>query len=321
MKEKYSKEELSVMLDEGIKILTALKDFAKSLLSAIDVTLTSTEKIRGVISEDKKIEPKENQTLEVYSKEDVRGLLAKKTTLNNGAYKEDVIVKQDGDTLRINIKPNTGLSFIDFNTPNSKIIITLPEEELKDVLIDNGSGGVSVEHVKADVVKVDNGSGGIAINAVKGRTGSFESGSGSVAVADSTFTEQTKLHTGSGGITGSGLTAEGTLTLHTGSGSLSLENVSAGQTRGDSGSGSLKLKNIRLTAASEFKAGSGDVELVLTGDQKEYIVSGSTGSGTQNIEGAGGQKNADAVNVLVSAGSGDISVSYAAPATAQQATE
>ena len=63
------------------------------------------------------------------------------------------------------------------------------------------------------------------------------------------------------------------------------------------------------------------MELVLTGDQKEYIVSGSTGSGTQNIEGAGGQKNADAVNVLVSAGSGDISVSYAAPATAQQATE
>ena len=90
MKEKSSKEELGVMLDEGIKILTALKDFAKALLSTIDVTLTSTGKIRGVISEDKKIEPKENQTLEVYSKEDVRGLLAKKTMQNNGAYKEDV---------------------------------------------------------------------------------------------------------------------------------------------------------------------------------------------------------------------------------------
>ena len=51
---------------------------------------------------------------------------------------ENVIVKQDGDTLRINIKPNTGLSFFDFNTPDSKVIITLPEEQMKNVLTDNG---------------------------------------------------------------------------------------------------------------------------------------------------------------------------------------
>ena len=91
MKEKFSKKDIATMLDEGLNILICIKKLCVAVIDFVDTSSTSIEKMRDVSSKkETEVITDNNQSLEVFTKEDVRGLLAKKTTENDGAYKEDV---------------------------------------------------------------------------------------------------------------------------------------------------------------------------------------------------------------------------------------
>lgn len=91
MKEKLSKKDLATMLNEGLNVLICIKKLCVAVIDFVDTSSTSIEKMRDVASKkETEVITDNNQPLEVFSKEDVRGLLAKKTTENDGAYKEDV---------------------------------------------------------------------------------------------------------------------------------------------------------------------------------------------------------------------------------------
>ena len=91
MKEKFSKKDLATMLNEGLNVLICIKKLCVAVIDFVDTSSTSIEKMRDVASKkETEVITDNNQPLEVFSKEDVRGLLAKKTTDNDGAYKEDV---------------------------------------------------------------------------------------------------------------------------------------------------------------------------------------------------------------------------------------
>lgn len=235
---------------------------------------------------------------------------AKSCTVELCEVSDRVIVSQDGDILRISYKPNSDFQLFAFQTPNSKVIITLPEDVLGSVKLDNGSGGMCIEHLKADTIKAETGSGGIAVKDTESRVGEIRTGSGGMAIADTTFSEDAKLHSGSGGIAGQSFAAPGKLSLDTGSGSVKMEGVTAGKTTAVSGSGSLHLTNLTLTDTSSFKAGSGSIELTLAGDPADYIVSTQSGSGQTQIEGLDKEKHADAVNVTTVTGSGNVKVFF-----------
>ena len=91
MKEKFSKKDIATMLDEGLNILICIKKLCVAVIDFVDTSSTSIEKMRDVSSKkETEVITDNRQPLEVFTKEDVRGLLAKKTTENDGAYKEDV---------------------------------------------------------------------------------------------------------------------------------------------------------------------------------------------------------------------------------------
>lgn len=91
MKEKFSKKDLAVLLTEGLTVLSCVKKLCVAVIDFVDTSSTSIEKMRDVASKkETEVITDNSQPLEVFSKEDVRGLLAKKTTEKDGAYKEDV---------------------------------------------------------------------------------------------------------------------------------------------------------------------------------------------------------------------------------------
>ena len=91
MKEKFSKKDIATMLDEGLNILICIKKLCVAVIDFVDTSSASIEKMRDVSSKkETEVITDNRQPLEVFTKEDVRGLLAKKTTENDGAYKEDV---------------------------------------------------------------------------------------------------------------------------------------------------------------------------------------------------------------------------------------
>ena len=91
MKENFSKKDIATMLDEGLNILICIKKLCVAVIDFVDTSSTSIEKMRDVTSKkETEVIADNSQPLEVFTKEDVRGLLAKKTTENDGAYKEDV---------------------------------------------------------------------------------------------------------------------------------------------------------------------------------------------------------------------------------------
>lgn len=124
-----------------------------------------------------------------------------------------------------------------------------------DLLIDTGSGGVSVVDV-AGAVDVDTGSGSVMVRGVVGNL-RVDTGSGSVEVRDVRGRE-IEVDTGSGRVRGSGLSAD-VVIIDTGSGSIEVESVTSREVMLDTGSGSIDVELTTDVDRLDADTGSGSI--------------------------------------------------------------
>ena len=233
---------------------------------------------------------------------------------------EQVKVAQEGDTLRIYVEPNNAFQMFDFDNTQNRVNVFVPADLFDSVEINNGSGDVEVLNVLADYMDAKAGSGSVYIDGATSRVGNVKSGSGGIGIVNTTFTEESELHTGSGGIsceefTGNKVEAE------SGSGSIFFLNSTVGKTKAKSGSGGVLMTDQTLTDDIECTSGSGDIEITVCGDQADYVLDVTLGSGDPNFEGIGGKKNADPHTIKIKSGSGDASVHFVSAGEAVEEVE
>ncbi len=126
------------------------------------------------------------------------------------------------------------------------------------LLVDTGSGGVTVRDHQGGDVLVDTGSGGVDIDGLRG--------------------ERVKLDTGSGGVSAVNLEAEDLL-VDTGSGSVEIEGVSAPAIAVDTGSGGVRLALTDSPRSLLVDTGSGGVTILGPAELNAEIEL-ETGSGS-----------------------------------------
>lgn len=110
------------------------------------------------------------------------------------------------------------------------------------LLIDAGSGGVTLRDVQATQLTVDNGSGGIDMQKVRAESCTFDSGSG--------------------GVSGSSVSCE-RFAVDIGSGGVRVNDASLGEVSVDAGSGGVVLELRRTPRTTTIATGSGGVTLTL----------------------------------------------------------
>lgn len=183
----------------------------------------------------------------------------------------------------------------------AKVVITVPEEfMLKELVIDSGSGRVSVSDLTGELLSISSGSGKVNVtNTVMEKTG-LESGSGKVTVKDSVL---------------------GKLYLDSGSGAVMMERVVAREVELDSGSGAVSL-NGELTGNCDFSTGSGAVSLILTGNEEEYCIEADCGSGAFRVNGRKREDGSYGTNVKgklrIDSGSGSVDVEFTGQAAEER---
>lgn len=208
------------------------------------------------------------------------------------------------------------ISFV-FNSTTEKesVTVTVPEEFLPtQVNVNSGSGRVMLENFQADSLMVDSGSGSVSVCDISTKRMTIDSGSGKVSLKNTTA-EETELITGSGGINAEDADL-GRLTLDSGSGSVTMRNVIAEKAEIESGSGSVLLEG-KLTGNCEFETGSGSLTLRLDGREEDYLVKAECGSGTFRVNGKKREDGSYGTNVegelRIDSGSGSVNLEFNTP--------
>ncbi|MEJ2004692.1 MAG: DUF4097 family beta strand repeat-containing protein [Cyclobacteriaceae bacterium] len=150
-----------------------------------------------------------------------------------------------------------------------------------------GSGDLVVKNVSIDLTSIS-GSGNILLS---NSEGNYRSNTGSGDIALEKFNGEIKANTGSGDISATDI--KGELTLNTGSGDIEMDGVQAGLSL-NTGSGDILVKELRLTDAGSFNAGSGTVEITLAGSPA-FDLRLNSGSGDAILRRNGHELNADIV--------------------------
>jgi len=117
------------------------------------------------------------------------------------------------------------------------LVVTLPKALALD--IDDGSGGMTVEDIDADVV-IDDGSGGIRVDRIAGNL-EIDDNSGEVQVRD--VAGDVRIEDGSGEITI--VKVGGSVTVYDGSGDIDIEDVGRDVIIEDAGSGDVGIGNVK----------------------------------------------------------------------------
>ncbi|WP_162789199.1 MULTISPECIES: head GIN domain-containing protein [Sphingomonas] len=168
---------------------------------------------------------------------------------------DDIVVEQDGDTLKIHPKPSNGMNWTRWtNDKGVKISVTLPT--LASVAM-AGSGDVTVNKVAGDSFEANlAGSGGLKLDSVQARQLAIKiAGSGDVSAKGTVGATQMSV-AGSGDVDAADLVADTAEIKVMGSGNVRLQakqsaNVSV------AGSGDVEIKGGAKCQIS--KAGSGEV--------------------------------------------------------------
>jgi len=148
-----------------------------------------------------------------------------------------------------------------------------------DILMDTGSGKVTVQNVVGDV-DVDTGSGSVVVEDVEGEV-KVDTGSGEVEISGIRG-NRVFVNTGSGSVTGSGVEAE-SLEIDTGSGSVELDRVSAAEISVDTGSGEVELSLLSDVDRLMVDTGSGGVVIEVP-EELGALVEIDTGSGGIQVD-------------------------------------
>lgn len=154
------------------------------------------------------------------------------------------------------------------------------------LLVDAGSGGVSLRNVNASRLTVDNGSGGIDLQHVRAESCSFDSGSGGVTGTD-VACERFTVDIGSGGVRVSNGSFRD-VSVDAGSGGVTLDLRRApSNTLVDTGSGSVTITVPSSYSASlDIDTGSGSISTdfpVRTTRMERDRLQGTIGDGTARL--------------------------------------
>lgn len=132
-----------------------------------------------------------------------------------------------------------------------------------DLRLDVASARVAATDTRGTLV-VDAGSGGVTLRGTRGRRLDVDNGSGGIAL-DRVSSDECTVDTGSGGVTGNELSCK-RLSVDVGSGSVRLGSVSTRDVDVDAGSGGVSLDLVSSPSSVRVDAGSGGVTLSLPSD-------------------------------------------------------
>lgn len=220
-----------------------------------------------------------------------------------GVHPENILVnyEQLGDILNISTRPNWnifqfGLRSVDFQ-------IAVPAD--CDVQLTNGSGKVALSGTRGNI-RARTGSGGIEANDLAGLI-TLKTGSGRVRVSD--LQGKVTINTGSGGIEGYSL--KGQVSMNTGSGGITVaQSLFTDESRVSTGSGGIDFDGaLDPRSNTLMKTGSGGITLNLPA-LSAFSLDARTGSGgVHNAFGANEVGNQPRANLKLRTGSGGITIS------------
>ena len=175
------------------------------------------------------------------------------------------IFEQKGDVLVLKEKFEKNSS----NNGSSNWQLHIPEN--MEVSFNTGSGDLHAKNLKLNV-NSNTGSGDVHINNI---TGDVKVNTGSGDIGITAYNGNLKLNAGSGDVQFND--SNGDFTVNVGSGNIDAMKIS-GDFSMNVGSGNIRVKNIVLTGASSFNAGSGSAEIALVSELK-HDISINSGSG------------------------------------------
>ena len=189
------------------------------------------------------------------------------------SYSDDVfkaVFEKDGDVLNIKEKFQQNSN----TRGNSSWKLSVPEN--MEININTGSGDIKAKSIALNL-KSNSGSGDITLDYVSGQ---IKANTGSGEFSADSFDGKMKINTGSGDVDLSN--SKGEFTINLGSGDIEANKLT-GEFSMNVGSGDIDTKDIVLTEASSFNAGSGDVRITLSSALKNDI-SVNSGSGNAILD-------------------------------------
>lgn len=236
------------------------------------------------------------------------------TVVVEGSGADQLVVEQDGDTVRVVEPRRTGL----FRSSSVSAVVTVPlDSDLTvrtgsaDVVADGRAGDVQVRSGSGDVslaeaggrVHVETGSGDVHVGRIGG-DGRVKSGSGDLSV--DRVDGDLAVSTGSGGV--SVVTSYGATEVKTGSGDLDLRHAH-GDVAMTTGSGDLSVGQVHRGRVT-VRGASGDVHVGVTRDVPVWTdITTVAGSISSDLRGAGEPtEGQDHIEVRARTVSGDISL-------------
>ncbi|WP_309669449.1 DUF4097 family beta strand repeat-containing protein [Gemmatimonas sp.] len=129
-----------------------------------------------------------------------------------------------------------------------------------DLRLDVASARVFATDTRGTLI-IDAGSGGVSLRGTRGRRLSVDNGSGGVSL-DRVASDECTVDTGSGGVTATELSCK-RLSVDVGSGSVRLGSVSSNDVSVDAGSGGVSIDMVSSPSSVTVDAGSGGVTLAL----------------------------------------------------------
>ncbi|RXZ82675.1 hypothetical protein EBB07_09250 [Paenibacillaceae bacterium] len=225
----------------------------------------------------------------------------------------DVKLNERGDTLELNVVKRDGFLF---GFSHMTLDIEVPEKLWDAIRVEISSGNVELDGLNSDQVIVGGRSGRVKITNLTAATGEIKLSSGNITV-ENADTNTLDLATSSGSIKLSDVQSE-TIELKSSSGNIRMENFDANQVNFKTSSGSVKLEegagelkgsttsgNIKVAFAEmkhdmDLKATSGSVKVKLDSQPENVSVDfkGSSGSGKIEWDGFVYEKQSDRDNTI-----------------------
>ncbi|MBM7568978.1 DUF4097 family beta strand repeat-containing protein [Paenibacillus sacheonensis] len=231
--------------------------------------------------------------------------------------KLDIILKKDGDTLKVSFKEHFGFQF-GLNIMNVDLKLEVPQQQYGKLKLDSGSGDNAIAALKTDTLELDGGSGDVDINGLRSGSITVTIGSGNIALHDVTAEDNVMLKAGSGDMSAQGLTAK-RLDVAVSSGDVELADAEA-ELSVKTGSGDISVEGKKLDHPASLKTGSGDVEIMTDEQPEDVEITHDSGSGNLDNDWDGAKSSTDdddvrhllfgsgSVHIDVHTGSGDLDV-------------
>lgn len=215
---------------------------------------------------------------------EIKAHLYGNVTTSSKYQKPDLEFNLKGDTLTINVKNRTTVTFGFFNS-SLKLDVFIPKDYNKDLKLNTSSGSINIKNLKLGSLSMSTASGSSNIENITAKDFSHSSSSGSLR-ADGLITEKAKSSSSSGSRRLFNFT--GDLTTNSSSGSTEIQYSSFNNSiKANASSGSI---SITLPDNAEFElqanASSGSIKCDFPITMKESSrnrLSGTVGSGANKI--------------------------------------